>query len=452
MTDRSVNAAKYAWEKSVMEQKRSTQVPWPEGRSQNNARKKWLAPLSLSAVVLVLLASYHALGRPGSTTSCVASRKKQAHPPEAVRRFIQSARSDEIERVSVQYERWDLECSRRMRECDLTRGAFRGCELVIREAAAQAAAFKLVDAFSEVTLTKSNVPVSKLHFRLAVLFYKGETEVLRLSVSRYPPALSINGQLFEAHPRLVYPLMRLLPSKAQERMILFLLDEWSTPPHKETVGGMRATGQESDVAELSLKTLAKRLCTSLKESAAHATTGSIPTVEEETPRFEDEQRTRPKPLSTEEILALFKEETTKGPVHRLDVYYMNWGAFTHPVGRWELRKNTWTCTTSIRWARPESLARALTSAKLEPLDEHAHDFRLRCIITYLDEKTSIDLSFTRYPLGICINGRLFRPSWEVFVAAAEYLPEEVRDQFMWGLRKDWEAQGYPPIPEDGDEL
>jgi hypothetical protein len=157
-------------------------------------------------------------------------------------------------------------------------------------------------------------------------------------------------------------------------------------------------------------------------------------------------------LSTERVLALFQDKVTDGPVWRMDVYYTHWSALMIAVSPEELQRNTWTCKTAVKVPKLESLAKALESMELKPLAQPAYDHRLSCVVPHLDETTDLELSFTKYPLSVCINGRFFKPSWELFVAVSEYLPQEVRDEFIQALRRTCQAQGYPPIPEgDADQ-
>jgi hypothetical protein len=176
-------------------------------------------------------------------TGGLANQEESISVRAVVDTFCRLARAGQIDRVSVKYAPWEVERSCRIRERDLLTGSHYAVDWEItahREMAAEAA-MKLADALDKQRrrLKKKDIAASELDFGLAAVFYAHEKQVLCLSVSKYPPAISINGEFIAANPYLVYPLTGLIPVDAHRGMFFYVLDEWASPPYKETIDGFR---------------------------------------------------------------------------------------------------------------------------------------------------------------------------------------------------------------------
>lgn len=213
-----------------------------------------IAKLLVSCFVSLALLSYVSYAASNRTSRVGRSSSSLYHnqsmePPLPVRRFVEFAREHKIDKVELRYVRWDLEYSNRLSEHDLMTFP-PDCAVDAGRYVADQVSVRLTEAFSHARLEKKEIARSELDFGLAATFYGGENELLRICVSKYPPAVSINGEIFAAPSRVVHALTALLPAVAREGMFLYTIDEWATPPYKETIGGMRRMGPGLDEGEL----------------------------------------------------------------------------------------------------------------------------------------------------------------------------------------------------------
>lgn len=179
------------------------------------------------------------------------------YPSEAVTTFIRRAQASDIDKVSLSYERWEIMYSHgRASERDLMVDP-RGFRLTLRDDEARMAALELANALAERKLKRSNTSRSELDFGLGAVFYSQGRPVLSLCVSKSLPAISINGDLFDPHPHVVYPLMALLPSEARRSMTLYLLYSWGLSSGRDRGADKEHQGSQGE--DSGLNALTERL-------------------------------------------------------------------------------------------------------------------------------------------------------------------------------------------------
>ncbi|TKJ35703.1 MAG: hypothetical protein CEE38_13920 [Planctomycetes bacterium B3_Pla] len=158
--------------------------------------------------------------------------------------------------------RWEVQSSVRYSERDLLNSAFPDWEIVAHREAASDIAVKLADTLEKYPLMKlsdalekyefgrKDIAGSELDFGLVAVFFSQGKKVLRIGVSKYPPAISVNGALFFAEPPVVYKLAALLPLEAYQGMFFYSIVEWALPPYGETAGGLRLMPSRKDPNDL----------------------------------------------------------------------------------------------------------------------------------------------------------------------------------------------------------
>jgi hypothetical protein len=167
---------------------------------------------------------------------------------------------------------------------------------------------------------------------------------------------------------------------------------------------------------------------------------------------------KPHAPSTKAAIEYFQQKAAKCEIWHVEVYYHSWGSFMLPLPEWALRESAWTYKSIVKlpvlmpWAREElaKMAEELGTMESEPVKVRVKDFRLACVITINKDEEPFVLSFSRYPLSACVNGKAFKASWKLFLSVSKFLPSGVRSELLAGVREDWACQGYPKILEDGE--
>ncbi len=167
---------------------------------------------------------------------------------------------------------------------------------------------------------------------------------------------------------------------------------------------------------------------------------------------------KPNAPSTKATIEYFQQKAAKREIWRVEVYYHSWGSFMLPLPEEALRECAWTYKSIVKlpilmpWASEElaKMGEELGTIESEPVKVCVKDVRLVCVITLDKDEDPFVLSFSRYPLSACVNGEAFKPSWKLFLGVSKFLPSGVRSELLAGVRRDWECQGYPKIPEDGE--
>lgn len=188
---------------------------------------------------------------PAEQTADSADQKDDISVLAALDTFGRLARAGRIDKVSVRYARWEVQHSFRISERDLMASDYPlDWEIIAYRKMATEVAVKLADALDKCQLDRKDVAASELDFGLGAVFCVGGKQVLSIGVSKYPPAISVNGELFCASPYIVYPLTTLMPLDAHRGMFFYTIDEWAYPPYKEMIGGFRRKGPKDEHVDL----------------------------------------------------------------------------------------------------------------------------------------------------------------------------------------------------------
>ena len=232
------------------------------GRILDHIRSAYFPRLLL--IGLLIFCACFTVSRSANKTANSTDQKDNSPFRTATDRFVRLAKKGRIDKVSVSYMRWELEKSVRYAEWHLMNSPSLDWEIVARNETASDIAveiadtlekrplIKLADALEKYKLGRKGIEDFELDFGLVAVFYAQGKQVLRIGVSKYPPAISINGELFFASSfSLVYELASLLPYKAFRGLFSYTIFSWAIPPYGETSNGLRTMPYKSDPNDFS---------------------------------------------------------------------------------------------------------------------------------------------------------------------------------------------------------
>jgi hypothetical protein len=164
---------------------------------------------------------------------------------------------------------------------------------------------------------------------------------------------------------------------------------------------------------------------------------------------------KPSAPSAKAAIEYFQQRAANRGIRRVEVYYMEWGALMLPVTEHDLRDSTWIYKSVVEFPNVPPFAGEFVkmgeefgTMKLEPVKVPVEDFRLACVVTFNEDEKPFVLSFSKYPLAICVNGEAFEPSWKLLLGVSQFLPSVARPEVLAHIRADWARQGYPKIPDN----
>lgn len=171
--------------------------------------------------------------------SDVPSKSAPSGAREAASAFWTLADDHRITRVVVRYRLWNV--STRVRRSE--RAIFNepvDCEVVVgrhmfgNRIIQMAKCLAMCTAPRRSSELKDTGEVDRcLDFCLGVICYAEEREVIRFALSRCsPPAVSINGEVFDLSMPLVSALRPLLPPAAYDGVLMHILMQWAPLPEQ----------------------------------------------------------------------------------------------------------------------------------------------------------------------------------------------------------------------------
>ena len=221
---------------------------------------------------LLIWCTCFAVSRSADETGNSADQKDISPYRKEIDRFVRLAKEGRINKVSVCYTRWRVQRSIRIHEQALLNSYVKDWEIIAHNRNASNIAKELADTLERWPLTKmsdahekykfgrEDITWSELDFGLVAEFFSEGKKVLRIGVSKYPPAISLDGELFFAYPPiLVYELASLLPIKAFQDMFSYTIGEWALPPYGKTAGGLRLMPSRNDPNESLLERFMQRV-------------------------------------------------------------------------------------------------------------------------------------------------------------------------------------------------
>jgi hypothetical protein len=203
------------------------------------------------AIGLVALACHAGLGTPDSVGSPEAGNEQHAagkSPKEVVRAFVALAEKGQIDKMVVYYRRWEQPEPRSITEETLIRAP--GLEMTYRGTMLQEPVLALAKTLNAQVLdqtTKVSVRFDEIiDFGLGFICYTREKEVIRDTISKRPPILSINGERFMLPPEVMYALAPFLPGMVYKGMLAHIVTQWAPLVPYHDPNGMLGQMQQED--------------------------------------------------------------------------------------------------------------------------------------------------------------------------------------------------------------